>query len=444
MQGKSKTDFQGDFFRPFLLDFIDKKHELVLLSNVIDWKGFDTAFAHYYSKVGRPAIPVRCMVACLLLKRLYNLGDETLAQAWVMNPYMQYFCGFNHFEHRFPFDPSDFVHFRRRIGEEGVAKIFAYSVQVHEKDAAEPQVLSDTTVQGNDTTFPTDSKLAKKVIDYCNQIAQKEGVQQRQNYVRTSKQLLRNTYNRKHPKRYKKAVKSERKLKTIAGRLVRELRRKLSAEKLKLYEYKLNMYEKVIVQKRKDKNKIYSLHKPFTTCIAKGKAAKPYEYGNKVGLTISAKSLIITSIAAFRGNPHDSKTIEPLLNQLKKLNLPLPQEVVYDRGGRGKKQIGQTKISTPDNRKLKRDSLYQQRKKRKKFRRRAAIEPVIGHLKTDFRMGENYLHGADSPQINAFLAAAGWNFKKLMQKIKKSFVYLIFYYFNLLKFAKLKPNIAYY
>ena len=135
--------------------------------------------------------------------------------------------------------------------------------------------------------------------------------------------------------------------------------------------------------------------------------------------------MIITAIKTFEGNPHDSKTIKPLLEQAEQNDLTVPQEVIYDRGGRGAKKIGETVISTPDNRPLKRDSDYERRKKRKKFRRRAAIEPVIGHLKTDFRMGQNYLHGASSPQINAFLAATGWNFKKMMLQLKKEAFFVL-------------------
>jgi IS5 family transposase len=83
-----------------------------------------------------------------------------------------------------------------------------------------------------------------------------------------------------------------------------------------------------------------------------------------------------------------------------------------------KKQIRQTAIATPDYRPLKRDTEYQKRVKRKKYRRRAATEALIGHLKTDFRMGQNYLQGSNSPQINPFLAATGWNFKKMMKQLK--------------------------
>lgn len=260
-----------------------------------------------------------------------------------------------------------------------------------------------------------------------NAIAQKEQVTQRQNYKRVAKQLVRETYNPNHPKRKKKARAASRKIRTIAGRLLRELDRKPTPEQRAEYEDELILYTKVLQQKRSDNNKTYSLHKPFTACIAKGKAHKQYEFGNKVGLAITSRSLIITAIKSFEANPHDSKTIAPLLDQIKANELELPKEVIYDRGGKGIKQLENTIISTPDNRPLKRDTAYQKRVKRKKFRRRAAIEPVIGHLKTDFRMGQNYLHGSRSPQINAFLAATGWNLKKMMQKLKVEFNKTIFY-----------------
>lgn len=428
MLGKSKPQNQRDFFSPLLIDFINMNHELVLLSDKIDWSYFEKEFSKYYSNVGTVSMPIRLMVGSLMLKRIYNLGDETLVSAWKMNPYMQYFCGWSKFTHEFPCDPSDFVHFRKRIGVEGVEKIFAYSVHLHGESSKDKVVLSDTTVQENNTTFPTDSKLAKKIIDKCNLIASKESVKQRQSYVRVSKQLLRDTHNSQHPKRRKKAKRSMSKLKTIAGRLIRELERKLPHERLELLEDDLNLFRKVLEQKRGDKGKIYSLHKIFTSCIAKGKAHKQYEFGNKVGLMATYKDLIITAIQSFEGNPHDSKTIAPLLEQATRNNNYCPQEVVYDRGGKGAKQINETIISTPDYRPLKKDSKYKKSKKRKKFRRRAAIEPVIGHLKTDFRMGQNYLHGKNSPQINAFLAATGWNLKKMMAKLKNQIFHFFFKY----------------
>ena len=194
----------------------------------------------------------------------------------------------------------------------------------------------------------------------------------------------------------------------------------MSKEKLGFYNDELAKYKQVLEQHKYDKNKIYSLHKSFTSCIAKGKAHKEYEFGNKIGLVVNPKSLVILGIESFEGNPHDSKTIEPLLNQIKKNFDYQPEEVVYDRAGKGQKQINGVNIVTPT-KPYKKDSSYQKQLKRKKFRRRAAIEPIIGHLKTDFRMEQNYLSGNKSPRINALLAATGWNLKKLMVKLKKEY-----------------------
>jgi IS5 family transposase len=390
----------------------------VLLGKKINWSYFEKEFASLYSHTGQPGVPIRMMVGCLLLKHLHNLGDETLAKAWICNPYMQYFCGAAHFQHRFPFDPSDFVHFRKRIGEQGIEKIFRHSVELHGKQSQERMVLSDTTVQENDTTFPTDAKLYKKVIEGCNRIAKREGIEQRQTYTRVSKQLVRATYNGKHPKRRKEAGKAKRHLHTLAGRQVRELERKLPQEKHNEYKDLITIYHKILLQRKNDKHKIYSIHKPFTGCIAKGKVHKPYEFGNKVGIVTTAQSLIITAIKAFLGNPHDSKTIEPLLEQIEQNQFALPEELVYDRAGRGAQAIKGVKILTPS-KPLKTDTAYAKQVKRKKFRRRAAIEPVISHLKFRYRMQQNYLHGETAPQINAFLAATAWNLQKLMKKLSK-------------------------
>lgn len=349
MLGKN-PEKKPELFRPMLVDFIDHEHELVLLSEKIDWNYFEKEFSPLYSKVGNPSHPIRFMVGCLLLKHLYNLGDETLEKAWIMNPYMQHFCGRVFFEHEFPCDPSNFVHFRKRIGEKGIEKIFAYSVRMHDaKTNTSNFVLSDTTVQENNTSFPTDAKLCKKVIDYCNKIAGNEGIKQRQRYIKVSKQMVRNTYNGKHPKRAKAARKSQRQLKTIAMRLIRELQRNFNAEQQEFYKDLMTLYTKVVTQKRNDADKIYSIHKPFTRCIAKGKAHSQYEFGNKVGLITTANKgkKIILGIKAFLQTPYDGHTIEPLLEQMETGGQKLPKELLYDRGGRGKSEIKGVKISIP-------------------------------------------------------------------------------------------------
>ena len=435
MLGKN-PEKKPELFRPMLVDFIDHEHELVLLSEKIDWNYFEKEFSPLYSKVGNPSHPIRFMVGCLLLKHLYNLGDETLEKAWILNPYMQYFCGRVFFEHEFPCDPSNFVHFRKRIGEKGIEKIFAYSVRMHDaKTNTSNFVLSDTTVQENNTSFPTDAKLCKKVIDYCNKIAGNEGIKQRQRYTKVSKQMVRNTYNGKHPKRAKAARKSQRQLKTIAMRLIRELQRNFNAEQQEFYKDLMTLYTKVVTQKRNDADKIYSIHKPFTRCIAKGKAHSQYEFGNKVGLITTANKgkKIILGIKAFLQTPYDGHTIEPPLEQMETGGKKLPKELLYDRGGRGKSEIKGVKISIPSTPR-KKDTAYQKQTKSKKFRTRAAIEPIIGHLKTDFRLAKNYFMGETGPQINALLAATAWNLKKMMELLKHKIIFL-FYKIQIMLFS---------
>ena len=314
-----------DLYRIRLKDFININHEIVLLSKTIDWSYFEKEFSPCYSDKGSPSVPIRLMVGCLLLKHLYNLSDERLPEYWERDVYFQYFCGGVFFEHKFPFDPSDFVHFRNRVGQSGIEKIFAYSVKLHGSEVPKQSklVLSDTTVQENDTTFPTDAKLCKKVIDKCNAIAKKEGIKQRQNYKRKSKQLVRAAYNGTHPKRAKAAKKAKQHLKTIANRLLRELERQMNAEQQARYREELQNCIKAVNQKKDDKDKIYRLHKPFTKCISKGKAHKQYEFGNKVGLVTGGKKgkKIILAVQAFLDNPFDGHTIEPLLNQMEENEL---------------------------------------------------------------------------------------------------------------------------
>ncbi|MCL2101668.1 MAG: IS5 family transposase [Fibromonadales bacterium] len=425
MIGKLPQTMQRNLFRPMLKDFIDPGHELVLLSDKIDWHYFEKEFEPLYcSNNGSPSVPIRLIVACIMLKQLYNLGDETLPAYWVRDVYFQYFSGMTFFEHEFPFVPSDFSHFRKRIGVAGFEKIFACSVKLHGKDVAKQAKfsLSDTTVQENNTTFPTDAKLCKKVIDKCNKIAESEGIVQRQKFRKESKQLVREAYNGNHPKRRKRSRKAKKRLRTVANHQIRELERKMNDFQKAAHGKSLELYKRAVNQQRHDGDKVYSLHKPFTRCMSKGKAHKQYEFGNKVGLItggVKGKKIIL-AIKGFIENIYDGHSIEPLLRQMAGNGIPLPDELAYDRGGKGKSEIMGVKILIPSAPK-KSDTAYQKLAKRKKHRRRAAIEPIIGHLKSDFRMAQNYLWGEAGVQINAFMSACAWNLKKMMGKLREKF-----------------------
>jgi IS5 family transposase len=435
MLGKSVSQNQKNMFQPLLKEFINMEHELVLLGNTIEWKKMEDEFSSLYSKTGTPSKPVRLMAGLLILKQLYDLGDETIMEEYKMNPYMQYFCGEAHFQWEFPCDPSDLVHFRKRIGEKGIEFIFEQSILLFGNKAQEPEICVDTTAQEKNITFPTDTKLQVKIIKKCNKIAKTEGIEQRQTYTRKTKELLLQSRFSNHPKRKKQAKKAQRKIKTIATRLVTELERKLPQANMEKYANELTMFKRVLNQKRGDSNKIYSLHEPDVACIAKGKASKPYEFGSKVSIARTKTHGIIVGVKSFTANPHDSRTIESTLDQHETLTGKRAKTAIVDRGY-PKKEIKGTQVIKPDNGKNATD--YEKRKNRQRFRRRAAIEPTISHLKHQYRMGRNYLKGIIGDQINAMMAAAAWNFKKWMREIAHSFLCLIFYILQIHK-MQIKP-----
>ena len=217
-----------------------------------------------------------------------------------------------------------------------------------------------------------------------------------------------------HPKNYKKAQSAKRKMKTIAGRLVRELTRKLPQGSI--YRKELDLFKQVINQKRNDKNKIYSLHEPHVACIAKGKVARKFEFGSKVSVAISKNGNIVLGMVNFAGNPHDSKTLEAALEQVERLTGKKVEKAIVDRGYQGKKQVNNTEIIAPSPC----SSPSQRKAMRKRFRRRAAIEPVISHIKHQYGMKRNYLKGEPGDIINATLAGASFNFKRwLNQKVEE-------------------------
>ena len=182
MIGNSPNQQQKHLFSVNLADFINPNHRLSLLAEKIDWQAFETNLAPLYSNFGAPAKPIRLMVGLLILKQVFNLGDETVVEEWVSNPYFQYFCGQDIFQWKYPCDPSDVVHFRHRIGVEGVEKILAASLLIHGEEMLNEDVSIDTTVQPKNITYPTETKLAVRIIKQSREIARKEGVKVRQSY----------------------------------------------------------------------------------------------------------------------------------------------------------------------------------------------------------------------------------------------------------------------
>lgn len=416
MKQKPTSNYhQPSFTTQYLEDLLNPRVPLYQLANRIPWELFEEDFIKLYSDKGRTAKPIRLMVGLLILKQVEDLSDEVVVERWVQNPYYQYFCGEKEFQWNFPCDPSDLVYFRKRIGAKGCEKILKISIQLHGRKALEKEILVDTTVQEKNITFPTDSKLHRKVAEQCVKIAETEGIKLRRSYKRTLPELTKAQHNRTHPKRRKKARKAAKKLKTIAGALIRELERKLTEEALQKYSAKLELFDKVVQQKRNDKNKIYSLHEVEVSCIGKGKENKKYEFGQKASIAVTRNSGIVVSALSFKNAPYDGHTLPAVLEQVEKLTGKRPSDCTTDRGYRGNKTIGETNINIPGPPKAK-ASPYEKSKQRKRFRKRAGIEPIIGHLKSDFRMKRNYLKGLIGDEINVLLAGAAFNFKKWLNE----------------------------
>jgi IS5 family transposase len=407
---------QMNFLHADLLDQLNPKHPLLRLANHIPWGHFETEFTPLYSDQGKPAKPIRLMVGLSILKHLEDLSDEVLVERWVQNPYYQVFCGASDFQWQLPCDSSDLTYFRKRIGSEGFEKILSVSVALHGEAAIEAEMTADTTVQEKNTTFPTDAKQYRKIHGQLLKLARAESIQLSRTHEKEVKQLKQHTRFASHPRNRKKARRAVKRLKTIAGRLLRAIQRQMDEEQQHKHHEILKLYQRVLDQKRGDKNKIYSLHEPHIYCMSKGKDHKRYEFGTKASIAKTRDSNIIIGALAFDKNIYDGHTLPDVLSQVERILDHVPKICLGDRGYRGKSKINDTQILIPKPPR-KNASKTMKDEMRKRFQRRAAIEPVIGHLKSDHRLNRNFLKGFTGDQINLLMAAAAFNFKKWMREV---------------------------
>jgi transposase, IS5 family len=415
---------QEDLFRSRLDQIIDLKHALVKLRRQMDWPFLEkTCGAVYTDVAGRPPLPTKLMVGLEVLKYAYNLSDERICEAWLENPYFQYFCGEEFFQHKLPFDRSSMTRWRQRMGEEKLKALLQESLAVAVKtEALKPAELTavvvDTTAPPKNVMFPTDAKLINRARERLVGLAKKHGVALRQTYSRVGKLALIKQQRYAHAKQFKRANKCLRRLKTYLRRTIRDIARKISGDKLlkPVFAQPLALSHRVLTQKKRQKApKVYSLHAPEVECIGKGKAHKPYEFGVKVSFATTIAppegGQFILHAKALPGKPYDGHTLESVIPDIEATTGATLSRILADAGYKGHK--------TPPGYKFK---VYTQGQKRgvtdaikSLFRRRAAIEPVIGHTKSEHRMERNYLAHQAGDAANAVLAAAGYNFRRLIR-----------------------------
>ncbi len=416
-----------DMFKSRLDQIINLNHPIAKLANQIDWSFFDDAYKkHYSDDQGRPGKTIRLMVGLHYLKHTFDESDESVVDRLLENPYWQYFCGFVYFRHDFPVHFTMLTKFRKRIGPSGVEKMFQAVIHTALKTKALKttelrRVVVDTTVQEKAITFPTDAKLYHKMRITLVGDAKERGIQLRQSYTRVGKSALISQGRYANAKQYKRARKMTRKLKTYLGRVKRDIERKITNPDEELLNH-LKLTDRILAQKKDSKKKVYSIHALEVECIAKGKAHKRYEFGVKTGITSTHSGNWVVGIQTFPGNPYDGHTLTDCLTQAEKFTGKAINDAYVDLGYRKHGHEGHTNVHIVNNRKMKKLT----RHVRGLWKRRAAIEPIIGHLKNDNRMSRNWLKGKDGDMINALLCGCGYNMRKLL-----SFLFVPIY--NVLK-----------
>jgi IS5 family transposase len=417
-----RDDRQDDLFQPSLETIINLRHPLVQLAREMDWDFVGGRFGSVCSMgPGQPPLSTRLVAGLFILKHMHNLSDEELCDRWVENPYYQYFCGEVVFRHALPFDRSSLTRWRQRLGEAQLAALLQESLAVAHRTGAIAtkdleRVVVDTTVQEKAIAHPTDARLTHRAIEKLVDLAKREGVELRQSYRRVAKRAAIMVGRYTHAHQFKRARRELKFLRTRLGRIIRDIRRKIAGNPAleDCFGPLLDLALRVRHQEQRQRGpKVYSLHAPEVECIGKGKARKPYEFGCKVSIATPATApkggQFVLHAKALHGNPYDGHTLGPVIADLEKLTGVAARRIHADKGYRGHNYPDRFKVWISGQVRHVTKAIHRE------MRRRAAVEPVIGHVKEDHRMGRNHLKGREGDRNNAVLAAAGYNFSLLLR-----------------------------
>ena len=413
---------QREMFEVELEQMIDLGHPLVRLGKCIDWAWFEEALgATYHPTQGAPGISTRLMVALHYLKYQHDLSDEYVVGYWVENPYWQHFSGERYFRHCLPIDASSMTRWRGRLGEAGAEQMLRETIRAGIKMGVIragqlKRINVDTTVETKAIRYPTDARLYHRCRERLVKVARREGLAIKQSYRHVGKRLLMQSSRYAHARQMQRARACTRKLRTQLGRVVREIERQVTQPSEKLAKL-LETARRIHAQQRHDKNKVYSVHEPEVECIAKGKAGKPYEFGNKVSVAVTSRGGWFVGARSFAANPYDGHTLAVQMKQVEQMIGQGVEQVHVDMGYRGHDYLGEATVHV--------DKRTRGRTPRPLWRwmkRRAAVEPSLGHLKNQHRLERNRLKGITGDAVNAVLSAAGMNFHKLLGAFLRHFL----------------------
>lgn len=255
--------------------------------------------------------------------------------------------------------------------------------------------------------FPTDCRLYFKSIKALVKVAHGYGISLRQTYKKLAARVLRMRNRYAHARQMKRAKREEKRLHTYLGRVLRDIERKTQGMKLdRECKFLLKTIRHIFHQQRHDSKKIYSVHEPHVECISKGKSQKKYEFGCKASITVTHKEGLALDIRALHGNPYDGHTLEAALKTAEANSCHFIEEAYVDKGYRGHSVEGKKIFISGQKKGLTKWIQIQ-------IKRRQAIEPHIGHMKNDGKLGRNYLKGRQGDCFNAILCGVGHNLRMI-------------------------------
>lgn len=419
------------------VDYLDPQHELLRAADLIEWDQLHHQMSDHYSTLGRRGKPIRLMVGLHILKHRYDCSDERAVEELHENAYWQSFCGFPYFQRGKIIDPTSLVKFRNRIGVDGMQQVESVLLQGWQSNGLVKtrRVVVDTTAQPKNIAYPTDADLLhnirEKIVNKVKTIKNSVGLKKSfRSFTRVSKKLLLNVkkFYRQQPEKRAQGIKD---LLSMTNQVVRQgsrIANSLYARGHKAMGRQLNQLlsvgRKIVAQTRtvmkgkKPEKRLYSLHEHSVAAIKKGKAHKECEFGSLVSLSMNDDGVIL-SHAEYQTNMADVKTTGTVVNRMKANTGKRPDTLGGDRGfdqsykkqERCRRRWGVKKIAIPKKgKKPHRDSENTWFKQT--LKQRAKIEPVIGHLKTDHRMGRCRYKGPKGDTTNVVWAVAAWNMRK--------------------------------